>query len=646
MDGTPQTDSAGRTVPGLHAFLADRDGAASLIMLFMVLGMMAVGALAVDTMRHERERVRLQATLDQAVLAAADVEHDRDPRTILEDWFETAGLAGALDPDRIEVVQGLNHRSVNASASFEMPTALMHLLGVDSLDVPSTAAAEETHNDIEISLVLDVSGSMADHSRLANLQTAARTFVDTVTERSAALAGLTTVSIVPYSMTVNLGHEIAGLYNVVPHADELVHPYSSCVLFDDDDFADTALPPTRELEQYPHFDCDDGDNWGTAYLPGAVRRISTPLCPRASADDPGSNPLTPIGTDAGALKAAISALTAYDATGIDAGVRWGVAMLDPSAQPVVDALIASGTVDASAAGRPYAYDRENTLKVLVLMTDGDPDGQRDHPSEVKSGWSNVWYDNVTGRYSVLVRGRHLSDFDYDRAERLPAHSACTAFWTDSELASAEVDGIARVAASPIDDLCPPRWYWVQNDDARIRQQWQGPWHHEFHDHPASQHAGTDDENDWDVLTEDGELVRLTNQAVYDHFTGFDAVEFLYRPLWDHRDAANRRWLSSAEWDILNKRKVTTNSADGATTRLLDLCTAAKAIDRNILIFTVGFELDRIGRASDRDRAYRLMRSCASSSGHFFDVTSLMAEGAIAEAFEVIASQIQQLRLTR
>jgi hypothetical protein len=478
---------------------------------------------------------------------------------------------------------------------------------------------------------------MAKHSRLTNLKSAAQAFVNVVTERAANSPGLTTVSVVPYSMTVNLGPELADLYNVVPLGDGF-HDASSCILLSDEDFAGTSLPTTRPLAQYPHFDPDDGD--GTAdggYLGAAPGRIAMPLCPRSSETDPGANPLTPLGTDAGRLRAAIAALVPYDATGIDAGVRWGVAMLDPSARPAVDGLVASGAVDAAASGRPFDYGREDTLKVLVLMTDGDPDGQRTHPDELLSGWSNVWRDTVTGRYSVLVRGRHLRDFDYVGAKDVADGAACADHWADGALASAEEDGIRRVAPSPIDDTCPPHWYWADHSNGAIGKTGWKPSVHEFRDHPDSSRVGTSSENDWSLLGT--ELVRLTNREVYDHFTGHDAVEFLYRPI-------EEDWLSGAEWEILRVLRYATHDPDEATTRLLTLCTAAKAADRGILIFTVGFELDRVDAGARRDRAYRIMEGCATSPGHFHDVTSLMEDGAIGEAFAVIASQIQPLRLTR
>lgn len=638
---------AGRLRRAGLRLLRREDGAASLMMIFMVLAMMMVAGFAVDVMRHERERVRLQATLDQAVLAAADVGHDRDPEEIVIDWFARAGLSDALDADGIEVERTTSRRAVTARASADMPTLLMHLLGVEMLEVATVAAAQEGHNDIEISLVLDLSSSMAWHSRLERLEVAANDFVELVTERMEGAPGVTTLSIVPYSMSVNLGHEIASHYNIVPPPGGELHRFSRCVLLGDEHFRDTALPPTRPLTQYPHFDSQDGDDWGVGYThpePSGPRRVKVPLCPHSTPDDPGINPVTPLGTDATALHLAIAALEAYDATGIDAGLRWGVALLDPSTRPVVDALVASGTVDPAAAGRPFDYDRPDTLKILILMTDGDPDGQRDRHPKLTSLPSNVWYDRVSGRHSVLVRGRYLAQFPYDDVE---SSDGCDA-WDADDRATIVPDGIERVAPNPIDDDCAPMWYWVQDDNPSIERQWAGvDWQNPvFRDHPNSSLAGTEDENDWSRLS--GDLVRLSHDEVYDRFTGYDAREFLYRPARDNRDAHWRPWLSDAEWAILDELQVPKSSDQhnqASADRLVELCGAAK--DNGILIFTVGFELDRVEPGTSRNRAYDLMRNCATSpEAHFFDVRSIQKDGAIGEAFRVIESQIEQLRLTR
>ena len=194
-------------------------------LLILVVMLMAAG-LAIDTMRHERERVRLQATLDRAVLAAADLGHTLPPEQVVESYFEAAGLSDRLGA--VSVERSLNHKSVTAQAAYDMPTVLLGMAGVDSLRAASLARAEERVTDVEISLVLDVSGSMARFDRLTNLRRAATEFIDEVLPADAPPGerGLTTVSLVPYSSSVNAGRALLAHYGL-----NRVHEWSNCVLF-------------------------------------------------------------------------------------------------------------------------------------------------------------------------------------------------------------------------------------------------------------------------------------------------------------------------------------------------------------------------------------------------------------------------------
>ena len=63
-----------------------------------------------------------------------------------------------------------------------------------------------------------------------------------------------------------------------------------------------------------------------------------------------------------------------------------------------------------------------------------------------------------------------------------------------------------------------------------------------------------------------------------------------------------------------------------------ICDAAKA--RNIIVFTIGFEAPSDGQA--------VLRDCASSIAHYFDVNGLE----ITDSFASIASSIRKLRLTQ
>jgi hypothetical protein len=74
------------------------------------------------------------------------------------------------------------------------------------------------------------------------------------------------------------------------------------------------------------------------------------------------------------------------------------------------------------------------------------------------------------------------------------------------------------------------------------------------------------------------------------------------------------------------------TANQANSMLSSICSAAKG--KGIVIWSVGFEVT--------DASANIMRSCASSPSHFFRVEGVE----ITEAFQAIASQINQLRLVQ
>ncbi|MCH2250248.1 MAG: hypothetical protein MK042_10675, partial [Cognatishimia sp.] len=67
-------------------------------------------------------------------------------------------------------------------------------------------------------------------------------------------------------------------------------------------------------------------------------------------------------------------------------------------------------------------------------------------------------------------------------------------------------------------------------------------------------------------------------------------------------------------------------------RTEDICEEAK--EAGIVVFTIGFEAPSSGQA--------VLKDCASSDSHYFDVQGLE----ISDAFSAIASSIRQLRLTQ
>lgn len=391
-----------RLIGHLHRFSRDESGALIIFMLLMFILMLAMAGMAIDFMRQEAARARLQYTLDRAVLAAADLDQTADAKAIVKDYFNKAGLEDYLvkvDPDT-----GLNYRIVTAEARADIPTFFLNMAGVDQLAAPAAGRAEERVRQVEISLVLDVSGSMGRNSRLTNLKTAAKDFVDTILANAKDESGADKIhiSIIPFSMQVTAGEDLLDYFNVSNE-----HGYSHCVDFASGDFTKAALTTTEPLQRTAHF-----DPWSYANNSSQIG-ASHFICKTQA-----SRAILPYSNDAAALKAHIDSFFADGNTSMDVGAKWGTALLDPAARSIVTAMQTDPafTVDSDFVGRPLDYTDPDVLKVLVVMSDGENTTQYQLKDAYDSGLSQVWRDRRNGDVTIYDPNRGSSSKYYRVAE--------------------------------------------------------------------------------------------------------------------------------------------------------------------------------------------------------------------------------------
>ncbi|ASM73336.1 MULTISPECIES: TadE/TadG family type IV pilus assembly protein [Roseobacteraceae] len=334
----------------LRGFVRDDDGSMTIFACFLLMMMLLVGGIGIDLMRNEMERTRLQNTMDRAVLAAADLDQELSPEAVVTDYFEKSGLGSYLNS--VTVNEGLNFRTVTANASTKSPTRFMRLMGVPELHVPAVGQASERIANVEISLVLDISGSMASNSKIYNLRNAASVFVDTVIRPETE--DLVSLSLVPYSEHVNVGEAI---FNEL--WTRHIHNFSHCLEIPDAEFSNASFNLSRRYDQMQHFQWNyDGRN----------NDRSDTVCPRYSYET-----VTPLSQNAYQLKQQISQFQPRAGTSIFLGMKWATALLDPSFRPVVTSLIGKNDIDSEFTGRPVSYDDIETLKTIILMTDGKND---------------------------------------------------------------------------------------------------------------------------------------------------------------------------------------------------------------------------------------------------------------------------------
>ncbi|MBU2982905.1 hypothetical protein KO498_13890 [Lentibacter algarum] len=394
----------------IRAFYNEEDGVIVAFSVWFMLLILFVGALGVDVMRLETQRSRLQASLDQAVLAAADLDQTRPPADVVASYFERFDVDAELVSTVVD--EGLNYRNVKARAEQVVPTHIMHMLGVRELVAPAVSEAEERVEGVEISMILDVSGSM-DGNRINRLKPAAIDFVDTVLALSDD--DDVSISIVPYATQVGAGQTLMSQFR--NHGD---NEFSYCLNFESDDFDVTTMQPlssgSHSYERTMHFDpwyeaedpqgLDQQLTWGRQQ----PRNHTLPVCPQYE-----HSQILPFTNDTTDLYARINGLDAGGNTSIDVGVKWGAALLDPSLQPVVTNLIASGDVESKFSHLPTSYSDPDSMKIMVVMTDGQNTSQYMLRDEFRSGNSDVYYNPNSETYAVKYGSRYYyqhNDGDY------------------------------------------------------------------------------------------------------------------------------------------------------------------------------------------------------------------------------------------
>jgi Flp pilus assembly protein TadG len=388
--GKPLAGVLGRAI---GRFYSDTSGTLVIFGLLLLMLMVMMGGIAVDLMRYETARTTLQNTLDRSTLAAASLSQSQDPTAVVNDYFLKAGIAEYLTS--VTVDQGLNFREVTANAVAQTDPIFLHLIGVDTLDAPGHSQAMQRVDNVEIVLALDISGSM-DGAKITNLRLAAASFVDTVLDSDPDQK--ISIAIVPYNAQVNLPDVLVPEFNVTYNNNLSNH---NCLELPASVFLTPEISRTLALPMMAYADTVSSTSKVTSWVaPSTEAPVPTQAYCRLSTMNqimlPSKNKVN--------LTTKIESLTAGGNTSIMYGMRWALALLDPDAQPIFTHLIASNNLDANLADHPLDYSDTETLKVIVLMTDGEHTQHEGIANAYKTGLSPIYKSLGDGNYSI----RHTS----------------------------------------------------------------------------------------------------------------------------------------------------------------------------------------------------------------------------------------------
>ena len=168
--------------------------------LFVVLWTVA---LSLDLGQAYLTRLRMQAALDAAAVAAAMSGSDNGEAIaeVANQHYIANGGNAALHS--FSVTPTATPDGVKLEATGQLPTVIARVFGIAEITINVMSEASRASGDLEVALVLDNTGSMKDH--MSDLRQGAKDLVkvvyDAVRDKSKA-----SLSVVPYVGAVNIGN--------------------------------------------------------------------------------------------------------------------------------------------------------------------------------------------------------------------------------------------------------------------------------------------------------------------------------------------------------------------------------------------------------------------------------------------------------
>lgn len=423
-----------RCLRRLCAFRRDENGIVLILFTLMFVPILLIVAVAIDYSQVLVIKRQLTGAVDAAALTVAQMPEldDTEARSKAESFIRAHypdAAIGALKS--FAVVRG--NGAVDVTATAEMPTSFLKVAGQETLEVTVNSRAMMLQSKLEVVMVLDNTGSMdsgatrwSTTKKIDDLKAAANTLVDILMGNSAE-SPYVKVGLVPFANAVNIGTSWRGtaiMDETAPTAlnteqvtastgytslfqafDALKTRFPSagwgwggCVRArgGGNDLTDTA-PGSGATLFTPFFAPDefDGSNWNrytNSYLndpqnAGKYKSYSFyKNAPTSSGDGSGPNyncpstPIQPLTNVKATITTALGKMTAKGNTVIPEGLAWGWRLISP--------------------GAPYtqgvAYDDKDTIKAIILLTDGKND---------VSGGGNGDYHSVFNAYGYADNGR-------------------------------------------------------------------------------------------------------------------------------------------------------------------------------------------------------------------------------------------------
>ena len=324
----------------------DERGNIAILFAFMLIPMMMAAALALDGLRALNAATTTSGALDAAALAAARAMadgslSDDEVKDVATRYFEANAHGEAKvaysSHGSLDVTANRNTGEVTVAIDTTVPTTLAKVVNFDEFTFRREATALAGIGEIEVGLMLDVTGSMNRSGKLDALKRATTDLVDIIIP-DGANADRVRVGFAPYSASVNAGRFAARVSDNQSRDGCVVNREGGEI---DSDSAPQGGSYFRSIEQANATIRRDSGRRGYDFY----------SCPDAEI-----MPLTSNKTD---LRSTINRYRARGRTAGHLGAAWAWYLVSPE----------WNSVWGAGAAKPHGT--KDLIKALVLMTDGE-----------------------------------------------------------------------------------------------------------------------------------------------------------------------------------------------------------------------------------------------------------------------------------
>ena len=210
-----------RFAQAIAAFRVAQHGNVAMLSAFLIPAILGLAGIAVDLQNTVRQKVKVQASLDSAVLAgalsrqtgvtAADVaiDVDRYARAMIDEQ------GGGLKCTPVAVSFDETNYDITGAVRCQQQTYLASLLGHDEVEFNVRSTSTYGVGRLDVAFIFDVSGSMNQLNRLNQLKTAASAAFDELLPDNNPLEGTVRLAIASYNHSLNAGPYINAVTDTV-----------------------------------------------------------------------------------------------------------------------------------------------------------------------------------------------------------------------------------------------------------------------------------------------------------------------------------------------------------------------------------------------------------------------------------------------